>query len=80
MTVYNILVALASVCIYQLRSEQVLVIKRKQNIHIFSEVLSGKLSLPKPSLCHGTLLLAGQPDQAGGEHQLHHLHRHQVAS
>ena len=75
LTVFNILVASVSVCI--LRSEQVLVYKKEQNIYfLVKSCQSGKLSLPQPSLYHGTLL----PDQAGGEHQLHHLHRLQVAS
>ena len=52
---------------------------KREQTYIFSSE-SGKLPLPQPSLCHGTLLLAGQPDQTGGEHQLHHLNRHQVAS
>ena len=30
-------------------------------------------------LCHGTRLESGRPDQADGEHHLHHLQRHQVA-
>ena len=81
MTVYNNLVALALGFIYQLRSEQILLIERDPNIYfLVKSCQSGNLLLPQHRLCHGKLLLARKPDQAGGEHRLNHLHRHQVAS
>ena len=64
-----------------LRSEQVLVISKRMKYIFSTEVLyNRKMPLPQSSLCHGTLLQSGQPDQAGGEHHIHQLHRHKVAS